>query len=575
MLTPPTPSQADPLELTAEERSRVLSSTRLKAVLTGFVGSVVIALSLLMMLLVGQIFAVLTPATRADLVWKAERGAAELANEATLALVTADADEIARASRDFVRDPDVVAIVGINADGQTVFTHGVPPVGSSQLFAGEPRSARDVTGHFVTWADARIEGASVGRVALVISQARLAAGDELRTRVLFSGALGCGLALLVSLGFVHFYVGPLVRLSDAAFQRLEQRTYEALEATRLKGEFLANMSHEIRTPMNGIVGMAELLGRTQLDSRQRLLFKSLTRSSESLMGLLNDVLDMSKIDAGALKTKVVRFDLPALLDDVAEQIASLAHRKGVDVSVSLEPSVPRFVDGDPERVRQVLVNFASNAVKFTEQGDIMLSARPSDGGVELAVSDTGMGISTADQAHLYEAFWQADGSSTRAHGGTGLGLPISKKLTELMGGTVGVESEYGTGSKFWLTLPLPASDEARQDIPALASSPVVWVVMPESTSRELLAARLAQHGARVTVVGSPAEALEVLASSVVPGGISSTRSSTAKPSRSACVLQATPSCSSCFVYDESTSALPSGSTPRWPCPYGAAKSCAC
>jgi signal transduction histidine kinase/CheY-like chemotaxis protein len=494
----------------------VLSSTRLKAVLTAFVCLLIAALSVLMVALVGSIFSTLTPAMRSDLVWKAEHGAVELANEATVAMVTADPGELDAAFREFVADPDVVGILAVDANGAVVFQHGTLPVDASRLFDGPPRRARDVNDHLVTWQQASIEGANVGRVALVVSEARLRAGDELRNSVLTSGALGCGLALLLCLGFVHFYVGPLIRLSDSAFRRLEERTRQALEAMRLKSEFLANMSHEIRTPMNGIVGMAELLGRTELDARQRLFSKALLRSSEALMALLNDILDLSKIEAGALEVRRARFDLPELLDDVAELMAPLAHAKGVEVVVEVAEDTPRWVEGDLDRVRQVLVNLAGNAVKFTASGRISVGARRAWDGVELSVTDTGVGISDADQPHLFDAFWQADGSSTRVHGGTGLGLAISRKLVLLMGGRIGVDSELASGSRFWLWLPLSAADPEDESWKPQGVS--VLVVGPEHLTGSL-GERLRRLGAEVTEARTQEQVLAGLRAERPPAAV--------------------------------------------------------
>ncbi|MEZ4222236.1 MAG: ATP-binding protein [Polyangiaceae bacterium] len=502
-------STPDPLALSEAQRSRVLSRSRLQAALTIFVCLLVVAQSLLLVVLVGRIFSSLTPAMRADLVWKAEHGAGELANEAPVALLTGDAAEIDAVFKSFVSDRDVVAIVALDASGSAVFTHGTPPPEVGPLFQGTARHAREAADHLITWEEVKIEGTSVGRIALVVSDARLRAGDELRVRVLQIGVVGCAVALLLCLAFVRFYVAPLIRLSDGAFRMLEDRTEQALQAARLKSEFLANMSHEIRTPMNGIVGMAELLERTPLDSRQRQFTRSLRRSANALMTLLNDILDLSKIEAGALKVQPSTFDALELLDDIAEMVAPLAGAKRVDLLVDIGDELPRFVQGDPDRLRQILVNLAGNAIKFTDAGRVTLKARKTEEGVEFSVVDTGIGVSESDQEHLFDAFWQADGSATRRHGGTGLGLAISHKLASLMGGQIGVESRLGQGSRFWVHLPLTDVPGDKPDAATSDCVPVVVMGACPAHSRQLRQT-LQRLCAQVTVASSRDELLSIL-----------------------------------------------------------------
>ena len=280
-----------------------------------------------------------------------------------------------------------------------------------------------------------------------------------------------------------------LKLTEYA-QELEQKNEEleaalatTREATQLRSRFLANISHEIRTPMNGVLGMTDFLLGTQLSSEQQEFADSIKRSADSLLTLINDILDLSKMEAGKLRLDRVPFQLGATLAELASLFAVEARLKGLEF-VSIVPSeLPRLVVGDPGRLRQVLKNLLGNALKFTDRGEIGIQAEVLNRAtnvvqVRFTVHDTGIGITPDQQIRLFESFTQGDGSSTRRHGGTGLGLAISKQLVELLGGEIGVSSEPGQGSRFWFTASFGLAAPA--EIPA--SKPAVKVAPPRTTA---------------------------------------------------------------------------------------------
>jgi two-component system, sensor histidine kinase and response regulator len=276
--------------------------------------------------------------------------------------------------------------------------------------------------------------------------------------VTFILAIG-GMAFLISIGLASLIGITFRRMTSSIRQNEEEANIarDAAEASaQTKTDFLANMSHEIRTPMNAIIGLAHLALRTDLDRRQRDYVRKIHSSGQHLLGILNDILDMSKIEAGKLELETVEFELEDVLNNVASLVGEKAADKSLELIFQIAPEVPRTLLGDPLRVGQVLVNYCNNAVKFTEKGEIVVGASVLDEGhadqlLRFAVRDTGPGLTAEQTSKLFQSFQQADTSTTRKHGGTGLGLSISRQLAQHMGGDVGVESVPGVGSTFWFT----------------------------------------------------------------------------------------------------------------------------
>ncbi|MEW6258602.1 MAG: response regulator [Thermodesulfobacteriota bacterium] len=311
-------------------------------------------------------------------------------------------------------------------------------------------------------------------------------------------------------------------------RQLREARDQALASSRIKSEFLANMSHEIRTPMTGVIGMTEILLESGLTETQRDYALTIQQSAASLLTIINDILDFSRIEAGKLHIDRVRFNLMTVLEDVVDLFSEMARTRQIEIGLLMDSHITLEVEGDPVRLRQILTNLVANAVKFTEKGDVLIRVTIEAETAEtqklrFSVSDTGVGIAPEHQKLLFQSFTQVDGAANRKHGGTGLGLAISKKLVELMGGEIGMESTLGVGSTFWFSIPLQKRPEAfgweadTHEEEDIAQSIRCLIVDANATSRKILDHYLTNWNISHQAATDPTSALDMLRDAALAG----------------------------------------------------------
>jgi signal transduction histidine kinase/DNA-binding response OmpR family regulator len=518
-------SASTALELASFEdssRQRLLSSSRFRLRLGVLAVLIVGCLTVLLTFVVDSVFARLTPSIERDLQWKTSSGINELRLSADLPVLVKDKALVVKAAERYAKDPDVDFLRFRDDQGDVLFQHGSA---GALAEAAEKKPAEQLAEFgegYAAWAPIEVEGLKVGQVTIVVSKERLRAGERLHRRITRVSILGGVLALLAALVFFNLYIAPVLKLAEQDFARLKETTVLALESARAKSRFLANMSHEIRTPMNGVLGMTRLVLKTELTPTQRAQLETIARSAKSLLTIVNDVLDLSRLEANQYLLRPEPCEIRPVLEESVELLRTVAHEKHLELEVQIDPQVPRAVVLDVNRLRQVLTNLVGNAVKFTPKGWVRLGVRvtgTSAPQLSFEIEDTGPGIPASARARIFEAFTQVDDGYARAHEGTGLGLAICRKLVRLMGGELGYRergSGDGAGSIFWFTLPIEvaeaphASQRPSESLRPLVASKPILLVDDNEINRLVAKETLEELGLSTRVVSSGREALEAL-----------------------------------------------------------------
>jgi signal transduction histidine kinase/HPt (histidine-containing phosphotransfer) domain-containing protein/ActR/RegA family two-component response regulator len=527
MAVSPEPSEAiAPVTLGGSDNTRrMLSGVRFKLRLIILTLLVVSVLTGLLLSLVNRVFSNLTPSIKEDLQWKAQRGAAELSHTADLGVLTNDQSQLRQVSQRYAAERDFLYVGFRDAQGRLVFEQGhaehLPTITQSAETIAENEWA------YASWAPMDVEGLAIGEVVLAVSKQRLDSGTQLYRRIVMAGLLGAGVALALALLFVRIYITPILRLTEHTFVELERSVDAALASARARSQFLANMSHEIRTPMNGVFGMVHLVQQTELTPAQRRYVDLIAASAKSLLKIVNDVLDFSKLDANKYELSPEPCALHTLLEQTTSLFEAKAAEKNLDLKLEVQRSVPDIAVVDGDRLRQVLSNLLSNAIKFTSSGTIDVIVSASEGQkstdatsatrlLNVCVKDTGIGIPEQAQSQLFRAFTQGDSSSNRAHEGTGLGLAISRKLVELMGGFIEYETSKEGGSTFRFVIPVGTTETqeytrstSRPAPPDNFASDKPVLLVDDNEINQLVAVEILESmGLQVDVAGGGQEAID-------------------------------------------------------------------